>query len=350
MSNVRLSANSLVINATGVDSSIPPGSISASGTITGGNLVTSGIVKATSIVANVVGATVTTTANVQGGNLRTTGLISATGIITGGNLTTTGNINSDNTIFGRNVSLTGSLSIPQGNITANILSVNTFTYANVSTTGNVNGANFISTGNITSTGYASIGGNVIGGNIGTGGNITATGRVTAGSFIGNGGQLTGINGPAFIATITSSTSIPASPNTPIAQLPITFNSVSKNIGNGYSAGVFTAPTAGFYQVSAAFAPGVPAPPANPSLYYGAGALGIYKNGLPVASGPFIEAKSRSWGAITVWVLDASSVSTLIYLNIGDTLQCKLAYITNYSGFTTLPNIVAPYFQACWLRS
>ena len=69
MSNVRLSANSLVINATGVDSSIPPGSISASGTITGGNFSTVGTVSGATLLANVLTAvTVITTANVQSGN------------------------------------------------------------------------------------------------------------------------------------------------------------------------------------------------------------------------------------------------------------------------------------------
>jgi Collagen triple helix repeat (20 copies) len=158
-------------------------------------------------------------------------------------------------------------------------------------------------------------------------------------------------GPAFTTTITSATSITASPNS-ITEYPLIYNSVDKNIGSGYNAvnGIFTTPAAGFYQVSAAFAPGIPSPPANVNLYYGAAALGIYKNNSPIASGPFIEAKSRSWGSVTGWVLDASSVSSLIYLNIGDTLQCKVAYITNYSGFTTLPNLVAPYFQAAWIRS
>ena len=180
--------------------------------------------------------------------------------------------------------------------------------------------------------------------VGTLSNLSVTGNVNAGNVIA-----TNLSGPAFIATITSSQSIPASPDLPLAQLPITFNNIIKNIGNGYSAGIFTAPTAGFYQVSASFAPGVPSPPADPSPYYGAAALGIYVNNSPIASGSFIEAKARSWGAYNAWAIDASSVSTLVYLNIGDTLQCKLAYVTNYSGFTTLPNIIAPYFQACWIR-
>jgi len=185
----------------------------------------------------------------------------------------------------------------------------------------------------------------------TAGRVSAAGNITGNYFIGNGSQLTGLQtaGPAFIATITQGVAIPASPNPPIAQLPILYNNIVKNVGNGYYNGVFTAPLSGFYQVSSALAPGF-TPPGNPSLYYGAGALGIYKNGSPIASGPFVEAKTRSWGTITGWVIDASSVSTLVDLNAGDTLQCKLAYITNYSGFTTYANLVPNHFQACWLRS
>ena len=58
------------------------GTISATGNITGGNLI-----------GNVVSTgPISTTGNVTGGNILTTGIISATGNITGGNLNVTGNI------------------------------------------------------------------------------------------------------------------------------------------------------------------------------------------------------------------------------------------------------------------
>ena len=79
------------------------GVISASGNITGGNILTAGLISATGNItggnilggANVnatthTGTTVSVTANVTGGNILTAGLISATGNITGGNITTAG--------------------------------------------------------------------------------------------------------------------------------------------------------------------------------------------------------------------------------------------------------------------
>jgi hypothetical protein len=58
------------------------GLLSATGNITGGNILTGGLISATS--------TITSSATITGGNILTGGLISATGDITGGNLTTAG--------------------------------------------------------------------------------------------------------------------------------------------------------------------------------------------------------------------------------------------------------------------
>ena len=65
-------------------------SYSASGNITGGNILTSGLISATS--------TITSAANITGGNVLTGGLVSATGNITGGNV---------------NVSTSGVLTVPR---------------------------------------------------------------------------------------------------------------------------------------------------------------------------------------------------------------------------------------------
>ena len=155
-------------------------------------------------------------------------------------------------------------------------------------------------------------------------------------------------GPAFIATVTVGVVIPVSANA-LTQFPIVYNSVSKNIGSAYSPsnGTFIAPTSGFYQTSASFSPDALVAPTSNN--YGGAVVGIYRNNIPIASGSFIEVKSKVFGSTTVWAVDASSVSTLVYLNVGDTLTCKVAYITNYSGFTTKANLIPNYFQACWLR-
>lgn len=81
---------------------------SATGNITGGNLLTGGLVSATGNITGgnvnttlVAATTLSATANVQGGNLRTTGLISSTG-----NITSSANI-SGSYIIGNGSQLTG---------------------------------------------------------------------------------------------------------------------------------------------------------------------------------------------------------------------------------------------------
>ena len=116
------------------------GVVSASGNVTGGNVLTSGLISSTgtitgssllgtvaSLSGNITGghvltgglisatSTITSAANITGGNLLTAGLISATGNITGGNVNT-------NNIVGNAITITstGALNlVPTGNITAN---------------------------------------------------------------------------------------------------------------------------------------------------------------------------------------------------------------------------------------
>jgi hypothetical protein len=155
-------------------------------------------------------------------------------------------------------------------------------------------------------------------------------------------------GPAFIAVQTTYQGIPTSPND-IGRLALRYNSVSKNIGNGYntSFGIFTAPTAGFYQVNAS----IGVNPFEDTSFYGGGLIGLLHNGSPIAAGKFIEAKGITVNG-TLRAVDQSSLSIIVYLAVGDTLQCELAYITNApSGrWTTETNIVPSSFQACWIRS
>ncbi len=145
------------------------GTLSASGNITGGNLVTAGLA--------------TVTGNITGGNLVTGGAVSATGIISatanviGGNLVTAG----------------------LATITGNVVGGNINTGGLVSSTGNVVGGNLITAGAVSATGVVSAVGNIQGGNLRTTGLISATGNITtagnvAGTFfLGNGSQLTGLS-------------------------------------------------------------------------------------------------------------------------------------------------------------
>jgi len=94
-------------------------SLSSSGNITGGNLLTGGLISATS--------TITSAANITGGNVLTGGVVSATGNVTGGGVITTG---------------------PSGNISgANVISATTFTAS-----GNVTGGNILTVGLVSATG------------------------------------------------------------------------------------------------------------------------------------------------------------------------------------------------------
>jgi len=98
---------------------LTPGIVSATGNVTGANFNTAGLVSAT---GNVTGGNLTTaglvsaTGNVTGGNLTTAGLVSATGNVTGGNLTTAG-LTSTGTLETTGNALIGGNLVVQGNIT-----------------------------------------------------------------------------------------------------------------------------------------------------------------------------------------------------------------------------------------
>jgi hypothetical protein len=70
---------------------ITTGQVVSTGNITGGNLITTGLISADT--------TIISTGNITGGNLTTGGRVTATGNVTGGNLTTGGNV-SGTFIFG----------------------------------------------------------------------------------------------------------------------------------------------------------------------------------------------------------------------------------------------------------
>ena len=114
------------------------GLVSASGNVTGGNLLTGGLISAT---ANVTGgnlltgglisatSTITSAANITGGNLLTGGLISATANVTGGNVLTGGLISATGNITGGNLTTVGLIST-SGNIAGGNIKTNNYFYAN----------------------------------------------------------------------------------------------------------------------------------------------------------------------------------------------------------------------------
>jgi hypothetical protein len=158
--SVKASANLTTPNigaATGT-------SVSVTSNITGGNLNAAGL----SLSSNVV-STLNVTGNVAGINITTPGLISATGNITGGNILGGANVNAT-THTGTTVSVTGN--ITGGNILggANV-NATTLTGITVSVTGAITGGSLtVSTGNVTL-------GNIINAGATGTGNIGNTGSV-----------------------------------------------------------------------------------------------------------------------------------------------------------------------------
>ena len=190
-----LSSISVTGNVTGGDV-LTGGVVSATGNVTGGNLLTAGLISATS--------TITSASDITGGNVLTGGVVSATGNITGGNILTgglvsaTGNV-SGNFFIGNGSQLTGiAASYGNANVVANLVALGTNP---VSTTGNVSAGYFIGNGSqltgITSSSYgdsnvtvllAALGSNIISGT----GNVTTTANIAGNYILGNGSQLTGL--------------------------------------------------------------------------------------------------------------------------------------------------------------
>ncbi len=175
------------------------GVVSASGNVTGGNLISLGQICA---AGNITGLNInadlfSATGNIVGPNVRVTGTISALGNVIAGNISTSGIISSTGNLIAANIAA--------GNITSSIISA----------TGNITGPNITATIMLVST-LLSVSGNIQAGNLLTVGAISATGNSTANYFIGNGSLLTGI-AVTRIANGTSDVSIPvASGNTIIS--------------------------------------------------------------------------------------------------------------------------------------
>ena len=154
------------------------GVISASGNVTGGNVLTAGLISATS--------TITSAANIIGGNVLTGGLISAIGNIQG------------NVFIGNGAGLT---SLTGANVTGTVANA---TYADLAGTVTNNAqANITSVGILTS---LSVSGNTTTGNLLTGGLISATSTITSAANI-TGGNLLTAGLISATSTITSAANI-----------------------------------------------------------------------------------------------------------------------------------------------
>ena len=237
-------SNVQVIATTGV---YVTGVNSASGNITGGNLLTGGLI---SVTGNISSANINATGNiiptangtytlgnatnqwkslyVSGntiylGNIQlqqttantlavvasdgstpaavTVSTASATGTVTGGNLATGGTISSTGNVTGGNV-LTGGLI----SATSTITSAANITGANILTGGLISSTGTATVGNLATGGTASATGNITGGNILTAGLISATGTITSAANV-TGANLLTSGLISATSTITSATTI-----------------------------------------------------------------------------------------------------------------------------------------------
>ena len=173
------------------------GLISASGNITGGNLLTDGLISST--------------ANIQGGNLRTAGLISATGNVTANSFYANVGVANTAIVYGVMADNDAFRILLGGPSDAGFVSFDTgdngtepIYFRQYETAGPGPFDTLVrtltlldGTGNTLIPGMASAVGNVIGGNLRTGGLISATGTVTGSSLLGSvvsvSGNITGGN-------------------------------------------------------------------------------------------------------------------------------------------------------------
>ena len=161
-------------------------SLSATSTITGGNILSAGVVSATgNVYANTFispgsGGTLSGSGNIIGGNILTAGVVSATGNVTG------------NYFIGNGSQLTG---VAASNVNANALIGNTLS-------SNVLISSLTAVGTLS---VLSVSGNATAGNIATAGLISATGNVTGNYIVGNGSLLTSITGANVSGTVANAT-------------------------------------------------------------------------------------------------------------------------------------------------
>jgi filamentous hemagglutinin len=103
-------------------------------------------------------STLTAVGTITGGNLSTAGFVTATGNVTGGNLITAGNVTATGNVTGGNVISVGAVSAGALGVstTGNVTGGNLLSNGLISATGNINGANLVAaqsmfTGNVSAT-------------------------------------------------------------------------------------------------------------------------------------------------------------------------------------------------------
>ena len=140
-----------------------------------GTFNTLGNLRVNTLIGSINATSLSTTGNVTGGNIVTTGIVTATGNGTFANVRVNGSISATgNTTTNGNLNAGGFVSAVGNLATSSSLSVfGGATVGSLSTAGNVSSAGNITGGNLAVPGLASITGNVTGGNFTTAGNASA---------------------------------------------------------------------------------------------------------------------------------------------------------------------------------
>lgn len=172
------------------------GTLSVSGNVRGGNLLTTGAVVASGDVAGTnfnAGSDVNAAGNVTGGNVIVVADISAGGAISGvGNVSGAYFIGNGSQLSGIAVSSNAALltftTLSSNVVDSSLRQLGTLNYLNV---GNALGGNGAVNSNSVSAGTTiDATGNITGGNINTGGQVSATGNVTSGAIMSAFGNIT----------------------------------------------------------------------------------------------------------------------------------------------------------------
>ena len=239
------------------------GLVSATGNVTGNYILGNGALLTgiaasygnANVVANLAALgsnPVSTTGNITGGNILTVGLISATGTVTGSQLVVTGTTgiafqgNSQNGTYNQTIlydnqnntsaSAINGLFLERGRITDSaVAEVRYFVIGArggqqqwaVNGTGDTTQTGQLTATNLYSNAVVSATGNVIGSNILTGGLISATGNITGGNFVGT------LNGSGANVTSISATNISSGTLTQarLANAAVTLGSTALTLGS-----------------------------------------------------------------------------------------------------------------------
>jgi len=214
VTNVTRTANPIVITGgTATPIISVTGSVSASGNVNGGNLITAALVQGATLSSsgNVVtvgvaaSGNISATANVQGGNGVFTTIVSAASH-TGGLVSVTGTVTGSQF----NGSGAGLSSIPGANVTGTVPNATTAVVAGTVTTaaqGNITSVGTLSslavTANVTANNFIAT--TIVSAASHTGGLVSVTGQITGSQFNGSGAGLTSIPGANVSGTVPNAT-------------------------------------------------------------------------------------------------------------------------------------------------